>query len=195
MTALAAARPLDRPDAGAIDVFARSIVQASWFAALGAPLSAGEDADVRTYLAGLAIPGLADVAIDIVADWPSAKRIADAPDWDRRWWNGEEALRQAALQQAIARLGQGRAMAALTRVTEGASDRVHGLAASAAQRDGVADQALVRAAAGAATQACYQAALALAAEAERDHAFTAKYRLFAAGRWPLGLVGGHFFLF
>jgi hypothetical protein len=65
----------------------------------------------------------------------------------------------------------------------------------AAARGGVADMALIRAAAGAATQACYQAALVLAAGAEAEHPFAIKFRLYEAGRWPLGIVGMTFNVF
>jgi hypothetical protein len=49
-------------------------------------------------------------------------------------------------------------------------------------------------ASGAAAQACHQAALAIAAAAGPEHLFATKYRLFAAGRWPLGIVGDRFFV-
>ena len=59
----------------------------------------------------------------------------------------------------------------------------------------LADPALARVAAGAAAQACHQAALALAVAAPPEHVFAVKYRLFAAGRWPLGIVGDRCFVF
>ncbi len=55
---------------------------------------------------------------------------------------------------------------------------VHGAAAIAAGRAGVATQGMT-----------------LAAGAGSNHLFPAKYGLFAAGRWPLGVVGGKFHLF
>jgi hypothetical protein len=72
---------------------------------------------------------------------------------------------------------------------------VHGAAAVAASRSGVADEALIRAAAGAATQGAYHAALVLAAGGDEHHPFAIKFRLFEAGRWPLGIVGATFNLF
>jgi hypothetical protein len=59
---------------------------------------------------------------------------------------------------------------------------------------GIADPMLTRVASGAAAQACHQAALAIAAAAGPDHLFAMKFRLFAAGRWPLGIVGDRFFV-
>lgn len=52
-----------------------------------------------------------------------------------------------------------------------------------------------RRAAAAATQACYQGALALLAGADRRHAFSAKLTLFLRGRWPLGILGGRAYIF
>ena len=86
-------------------------------------------------------------------------------------------------------------MAALTRVTEAASAVVMGAASVAAARSGVADAALARVAAGAATEAAYHAGLARIAGAGANHPFAIKFRLFAAGRWPLGIAGGILHLF
>src|SRR5713101_4026518 len=83
---------------------------------------------------------------------------------------------------------------ALTVVTEAAAS-LSGAASLAMSGAGIADPALTRVAAGAAAQACHQAALALAAAAGPGHVFAVKYRLFAAGRWPLGIVGDRFFVF
>jgi hypothetical protein len=43
--------------------------------------------------------------------------------------------------------------------------------------------------------ALHEHALARLAQRGPDHLFMRKYRLFEAGRWPLGSVGQTFFLF
>jgi hypothetical protein len=183
---------LDPGAAAAVAALARRAVAASWFAAVGEALAAGERADAASYLGGL---GIAAIMVDGVADWQRAKALADAPDWDPAWWDAEERLRVALLDTASARHGRVALLDAVSRATQGASDGAHGQAALATARAGIADPALARAAAGAATQACYLAALAAAAGADADHPFLAKFRLFEAGRWPLGIVGGRFHLF
>jgi hypothetical protein len=175
-----------------VAALARRAASAPWFAAVGEALSDGERADAVHYLGALGLPA---VAIDGVADWPRAKALADAPDWDPAWWDEEERLRVGLLDAAAARHGRAPLLEALSRVTQGASDRAHGEAALATARAGVADLALTRAAAGAATQACYLAALAAAGAAAPDHPFYAKFQLFEGGRWPLGIVAGRFRLF
>jgi hypothetical protein len=175
-----------------VAALARRAATASWFAAVGETLTDAERADAACYLDAL---GFAGVAIDGVADWRQAQALADAPDWDPAWWNEEERLRGALLDAASARHGRGPLLAALSRATRGASDAAHGQAALATVRAGIADPALARAAAGAATQACYLAALAASAAVDAEHPFLAKFRLFEAGRWPLGIVAGRFRLF
>jgi len=178
--------------ADAVAALARRAASPSWFAAVGKALTEAERADAASYLGAL---GFAAVAIDGVADWPQAKALADAPDWDPAWWDEEERLRIGLLDAAAARHGRARLLEALSRATQGASDRAHGQAALATIRAGIADLALARAAAGAVTQACYLAALAAAAAAGAEHPFHAKFRLFESGRWPLGIVAGRFRLF
>jgi len=172
-----------------VEPIARRAARASWFAAAGEALTAAEQADAARYLAGL---GFADVAVAPAGDWARAKALADAPDWDGAWWDAEERLRGALLETAGTRHGRPALLAALSRATQAASDVAHGQAALALVRAGIADPGLARAAAGAATQACYLAALAVAAEAPADHPFLAKLALFEGGRWPLGIVAGRF---
>ena len=64
----------------------------------------------------------------------------------------------------------------------------------------VEDEAQKQLAVGAAVQAAHQAALVLIAAADPgfdadDHPFTAKFRLFEFGRWPVGVIGSSFNLF
>lgn len=168
------------------------IAVGSWFAAVGeAPTPVDRD-EATAYLTALGLPPCPVVG---ALSWNEARRIASAPDWDRRWWEAEEALRRHALAEAETRLGREALMTGLSRLTRSVADVHHGAAAIAASRAGTADSALVAAAAGAATQACYLAGLARAAGAGQDHAFAVKHRLFASGRWPLGMVAEQFFLF
>lgn len=162
-----------------------------WFAAVGAKLSPAALADTEAYIAAL---GLAPCPIAPVAGWRDAAAIAQRPDWSRDWWQAESDRERMLHRQGAARFGLAPLLAALTDVTEAASvlrDR----AAAALRRAGIVDEALAKVAGGAAAQACHQQALALLAEGEAGRAFAAKHALFAAGRWPLGIVGGTGFVF
>jgi hypothetical protein len=175
----------------AVRDFAAGIARGSWFAACGEALTEGERLDAAAYLAALGMP---DLDIAGVAAWNDAAETTRREDWSRTWWEAEARAQSELHGAAARRFGEERLLAVLSVVTE-AADALHGRAALAMSRTGVADAALARVAAGAAAQACHHAALALAAGAGPDHLFAAKYRLFAAGRWPLGVVGNIFFVF
>lgn len=178
-------------DLSAVSRVVGSLATASWFAAVGQPLTEGEEREALDYLAALALGS----RLTTVADWRAAEAATRSPDWSATWWNAEEAERLRLLEQAKENWGGRALMTALTRVTDEATRITLGAASIAAARDGIADPSLCRVAAGAATQAAYQAALARAAGADPAHPFAIKYRLFSAGRWPLGLVGDTFHLF
>ncbi|WP_298724989.1 hypothetical protein [uncultured Ferrovibrio sp.] len=164
----------------------------SWFSAVGEPLEPSEIADAEAYVSALGFP---DVSVAAVEDWRAAAAAAQAPDWSQDWWQAEEQMRKALLEEALSLNPEHDLMVALTHVSTKASEVSHGLAAVSAARAGVADEALIRVAAGAAAQAAYQAALVLAADGDAEHPFAVKFRLFEAGRLPLGIVGNTFNLF
>lgn len=186
-TALHALQPL-----AAVARFADGLRALSWFAIVGQPLSDEERHEAMGYLAAI---GFGDARVDAVSDWRAAEAATRDAQWSRAWWDAEERERAALLERAGTVHGRHTLLTALSRVTLDASDVVLGAASIATSRSGLADPALARVAAGAATQAAYQAALALAADAGDTHPFAIKFRLFAAGRWPLGLVGETFHVF
>ena len=163
---------------------------ASWFAALGEPLTDGDRADATAYAEAL---GLGPLAIDRARDWPEAERLLRIPDTSG-WWDREEVLRKTLLADVEARFPERALWTALTQLTTEAGDLVHGKAATAAARMGNAAPASIHVAAGAAAQAIYQLALARLAASKRSP-FESKFRLFAAGRWPLGVAGSRLILF
>jgi hypothetical protein len=167
---------------------------ASWFSMVGEPLTAAERTDAADYLNPL---GFSAIALAEIASWRAAESCIKATDWEAGWWDAEEKRRANFLAQAEERFGKMTMLEALTAISEQVSDVVHGAAALAATGSGVADQGLTRAAAGAATMACYQAAVEAAAGADGDggNPFAAKFRLFAAGHWPLCVRGGTFYIF
>jgi hypothetical protein len=176
----------------ALDRLEASFSQQAWFSTAGEPATEAEQADARLYLDGL---GLAGFDIRWVTDLGEARDIARRPDWDRDWAAAEQSAVAGLTDMIDAQLGPGRATDRLNRLMSNLSILVTGPAATAAARFGLADPGLNRAMAGAAIQAAFERALAAAAEAGRDHPLSAKYRLFAGGRWPLAAAGGSFHIF
>ena len=166
---------------------------AAWFACLGLGLTPSDVRDASAYLAALDYPF--STPVRGVPDWRAALALTRDPDWDHRWWDREEAERVRLMTLAEQRLGRLALLERLTAATELAAQVIHGAAAIAAEREGVADATLVRAASGAATMALHGATLARLAGQGPEHVFVRKYTLFESGRWPLGVVGGAFHLF
>ncbi len=159
---------------------------ASWFAALGQLLTDGDRAEVRAYA------GADDVTL--VKTWREAEDFLKSPTTPLDWWEREERLRKELLAKAQARYPEHALWTSLTDLTTEAGDLVHGKAAEAAARMGGAQPASIHVAAGAASQAVYQLAVARIAD-EQNSPFESKFRLFAAGRWPLGIAGSRLVLF
>ncbi|HXQ53513.1 MAG TPA: hypothetical protein VN802_20650 [Stellaceae bacterium] len=166
----------------AIDDLIAEIGRAAWFASCGEALGEAERAEVTRYCAGL---GLEPIQVALVPSWRRAVAMTQRDDWSSAWGRAESGLEASLKTQAVAREGEAAVRDALSRVVLAASPII-GPATMALARAGIADEAWARVAAGAAAQACHQAALARAAGAGEDHALAAKLRLFASGRWPLG---------
>lgn len=174
-----------------LDQVALEVRAAAWFAALGETLTDSDRADANGYATAL---GLATRDIARARTWPEAEQHLKTPDWSKTWWEREEALRRTLIAGAEASYPERELWAALTELTTEAGDLVHGKAAQAAARVGSAAAASIHVAAGAASQAVYQLALARLAE-DAASPFESKFRLYAAGRWPLGVVGSTLVLF
>lgn len=172
--------------AGLAERHTGEIAHASWFAATLEPLTLADQADAVSVLHGFHHQPLPIRAVD---SWSQAKSLLTGSSWSIAWWDGEEAERRRLAALAEARHGSPPMLEALTRITEVASDTVHGAAAIALARTGLADPGLSRAAAGAATESCYRAGLVEAAGLDGSHPFATRHRLFLGGRWPLGVIG------
>lgn len=166
---------------------------AAWFARVGLPLASADVDAIREMLGGPTTP--AGPGIRGIAHWHEAGEIIRAADWDTASWDRDEDERQRLWQSAAERFGEDAILRQLTSATAALADPLHGAAAVAAAREGVADPGLVRAAAGAALMAAHQSALARLAGEDERHFFARRFALFAGGRWPLGDYRGHYCIF
>jgi hypothetical protein len=162
-----------------------------WFSSLGQPPTEAETAEARAYLRGI---GNDDADIRWVADWAAAERLVRDPA-GADWWAAEDRLHAASLAALGPAAGKPAFVAGLNAAVHSVSDTVMGAAALAAARAGLAEEAVIRVAAGAAGQAAEQVLAARLAGAGADHPFEIKLRLYAGGRWPLGVLGGALAIF
>jgi hypothetical protein len=180
------------PRLAALSRFIRLIDLIPWFRNLGEPLDPIFIEEARDYLDALGF-GHADVAL--VEDWDEAAKAAETNDWNSPWWEAEEQQVAALTQQAIERLGEDTVEAIVTIVASRAAASATRALETATEIWNINDDELINAAAGAAVQSCYQAALVLSAAAAEDHPFSLKFHIFEVGRWPLGVTGNSFNIF
>ena len=166
-----------------------------WFARAGQPLDATDTAAIHS------LRGALDIGLDTtetaaleVIRWPDLARILRDEDRDNRWWDAEEGERERLWSIASERMTESALAAALIDAAASATADVCAAAqrATAAAFAGAGDPSVARTASDAALLAVHQHALAEMANAGESHYFAIKYRLFAAGRWPLGPRAGRF---
>jgi hypothetical protein len=179
--------------------FADALSGARFLERLGEPLDMRDRLLCQGYLEGLGFPD-ADAAL--VESWEDAADAAESLDLNAEGWEAEEQLRAAVSTAVLERLDEAGVQAALALVSDKAGEAAKAAVEEAAAMADIEDEALLNAAAGAAVQAAHLAVLALLAADEEDaedamadgdvlldHPFVAKFRLFARGRWPIGLAG------
>jgi hypothetical protein len=187
--------PLDDDRLAALTAIRRLgdvVLRLPWFSRIGEPLDGREDALARRYLDMLGFPDAEPAAL---ADWSEAADAAGSLDLNSEAWEVEEQLRADLSREALLSFDEASLTDTLAYVTETAGPAIVEAVTGAASLWAIEDDAVIEAATGAAVQACYQAALVLAARAVEDHPFALKFRLFELGRWPVGLSGRSLNLF
>ncbi|SDM17631.1 hypothetical protein [Maricaulis salignorans] len=172
--------------------FAESLNANTWFSRLGEPLDPRDRTLARAYLDGLGFP---EAEPALLSDWSEAATAAESLDRDPVGWEAEEMLRAGLITRVLERLDEEAVNVALSQVGSKTHDSSRDAVEEAASIDDIEDMELVHAAAGALAQAANGAALVIMAEAEDDdppHPFLARWRLFARGRWPVGLAGASY---
>ncbi len=182
----------DFPTLQAVARFAQAVPHVPWFLHLGEPLTPEALGIAADYALALGFP---HCSIARVRDWAEAGDAAESPGIDDVSWEIEEQLTASLMDQALDVVGEDELSAALTHVSATAGDAAKMAIEEAAALAGHSDPALLDAAAGAATKACYQAALLLAGGGDEEHAVALKYRVFEAGHWPIGIIGSTFNIF
>jgi len=182
----------DYPGLVLVSRFTKLIPRTDWFRYVGEPLEYDVVDRSRAYLAALGFPEATPAAVE---DWQEAAHSLETNDWNSPFWEVEQQL-MAALSVEISETVDPELLEmVLARVTSAASEYVSEGAIAAADRYGMHDEELLKAAIGEGVQACYQAALVIAAGVGDDHPFKLKYQIYETGWWPLGVMGNTFNIF
>lgn len=172
--------------------FTRLIARTDWFRYVGEPLERQVIDQAEAYLDALGFPEATPAAVE---DWQEAAAALETNDWNSPFWEVEQQLMAALTMEITGTIDPKLLEMVLARVTSAASEYVGEGVLAAADRWGVTDEELMKAAIGEGVQACYQAALVIAAGVGDDHPFSLKYQLFESGWWPLGVMGSTFNIF
>lgn len=171
--------------------FAHTLTGVPWFANLGEPMTPGARAAARTYAEGLGFP---DAEVAILVDWEDAAGAAEPNDWNSPAWEAEELLRADLTTRALDVLSEDALKIAMAMIADRVSEPAREAMEQASFIWDIEDEAQQQLAVGAAVQAAHQAMLVLIASIDPDfdaddHPFTAKFRLFEFGRWPVAVTG------
>ncbi|HEY7609048.1 MAG TPA: hypothetical protein VIF14_07435 [Alphaproteobacteria bacterium] len=171
---------------------AAEFAETRWFARLGQKPSEDDRRRAADYCAKLGFKRTVQVWLhDLGAAEGVLQRDEAMPEWQRAERDAAASLTRG----AAAVLGESAANAAVNRAMLAASDAALRAARLLFPAQGRRDEALMRVAAGAAARCAGEYSLVLLAGADpAQHAFGAKQRLFAAGRWPLIAIESQFAL-
>ncbi|VAW07058.1 hypothetical protein MNBD_ALPHA01-516 [hydrothermal vent metagenome] len=172
--------------------FSRLIPRTDWFRYVGEPLEGAVLDQARAYLDALGFP---EATPAMVEDWQEAASSLETNDWNSPFWEVEQQLMAALTVEVTETIDPALLEMVLAHVTSVASEYVGEGVMAAASRWGLDDEELMKAAIGEGVQACYQAALVIAAGVGDDHPFQLKYQMFESGWWPLGVMGNTFNIF
>ncbi len=193
---------VDTETLATIDGLSRIVDGINWFRAAGVPLI---DTDYRVTEAYLAALGFSDLRVVAAEDREEIEQIlsdrASCGDWGNAWNGAEEQVKSALAEEALEQLDA----ELIQVVVQQLGLRAHGAARTAANLVPVlqapmqllsdpdlaspADQASEDA-----RDAACQALLVALSGVGPDHPLALKFRLFEAGRWPLGAIGGSFYV-
>ena len=170
--------------------FADAIADARIFARLGENLSVSERGLARAYLDGLGFPEAEPATL---GSWEEAADATETLDIDPQGWEAEEMLRAGLVSRALEQLDEAAVETLLSYVAQKAGEAAQDAVAYFSSLADLRDESLQNAAAGMMVQAANGAALVILAGEDEDeddpHPFLARWRLFARGRWPVGLAG------
>jgi len=180
------------PTLAGVGRFAGLIRGCPWFRHVGDPMTAELARDARLYAGALGFP---EAEPAVLAAWEDAAAAGESLDFNAPAWEAEEHLRRTLAARAEELVDPAALELVLTHISAVAADAVSDGAEAARAFLLIDDDAFLRAATGAGVQACYSAALVLAAGEGADHPLSLKFQIFEHGRWPVSIIGGSLNIF
>lgn len=170
--------------------FGEVLDEARFFARCGDKLMRRDREAARQYCDGL---GFYDAEPALIGDWEDAAEALSTLDWNSPAWDQEEFHRADLTERALDLLDEEGFRVAERLVAEKAAEAARRAAEEVQALYDLDDEAFLNALSGSAIQAAHGAMLSLLVFEEEDAASDQpllwKFRLFAYGRWPVGLIG------
>lgn len=163
-----------------------------WFRSVGEQFPEKLISEAENYAYALGFP---EAQPAFVPDWMDAADSLETLGVNAPAWEAEEQLRASLMVDLIEAVGDEVLEMVLNHVSEVVTEPIKAAAEEAAEYLRISDEEFVQAAIGTGVQACHQAAMVAMSEAGEQHPFAIRFRLFEAGRWPLGIIGTSFLIF
>ena len=187
----------EMPTLAAVPAFVQILQNTPWFRSLGDPASDKLRAEAEDYTSALGFP---DAYPIFLTDWEDAASAAETQDFNSASWEAEEQARAVLTEALVNTMGEDTFELVMSHIQEKVSEVIGYGAEEAAENLHIEDEQFIAAAIGAGAQAAHQAALVMltgvdSGEVDEEHPFTARFKMFEAGRWPIGILGSSFSVF
>lgn len=182
----------DYPSLKSVAPFLLVAENVHWFRALGERPFPETQTAARDYVDLLGFPEADPV---FLPEWEDAAAAAQSTDYNSPAWEAEEQQRAVLTTDVLELIREDVLEMVMSHVATTVTPVIGAAAEEAAEYLRITDEDFVRAASGAAIQACYQAALVGLVSPEDEHPFVKRFEIFEAGHWPIAIIGNSFLIY
>lgn len=182
----------DFPSLKSVAPFVEVAKNVRWFRSLGERPEDYVHTYARDYADYLGFPEAEPV---FLPEWEDAAFAAENPEVNSQAWEAEEQLRASLTNDVLMAVDENTLQMVMAHISGAITPVIDEAAEEAREYLRIEDMEFMQAAAGAAAQACYQAALVGMAGAEDEHPFVRRFQVFEAGHWPIAIIGNSFLIF
>jgi len=182
----------DYPSLRSVAPFLLVAENVHWFRTLGERPYTETKTAARDYADLLGFPEADPV---FLPEWEDAAAAAENTEFNSPAWEAEEQQRAVLTSDVLDLIEEDVLEMVMTHIAGTLTPVIDAAAQEAAQYLRIEDEEFVRAASGAAIQACYQAALVGLVSPEDEHPFVKRFQIFEAGHWPIAIIGNSFLVY
>jgi len=182
----------DYPSLRSVAPFLAVAENVHWFRTLGERPYEETRTAARDYADLLGFPEADPV---FLPEWEDAAAAAENLEYNSPAWEAEEQQRAVLTADILDVIDENVLEMVMTHIVTSVTPGIDAAAQEAAEYLRIDDEEFVRAASGAAVQACYQAVLVGLVSPEDEHPFVKRFEIFEAGHWPIAIIGNSFLIY